>query len=637
MRSALLLGLRLTGAGAGPARVRTALVALAAGLGTLILLGVLAAGRAEQILTGPMYSSAELRRLMAAVVLSIALPVLVLAATSARLSAELRDRRLANLRLLGLTPAQTRAVAVAESGVAAAAGTALGWLAFLAVRPVAAQIGEAQRGWLPGTLRATGGEQALVALGMLLAVVLVAAIPQRLDLPSALGRARMADARRPSLLRAAPLAVGLLLCLGVVLRGSDGSHSPSDLVVAAFVAGVALLGLGLVVLVPVLVRLGADLLLRVSSGPVGTLTGRRLQAQPAAVTRVVSGLLIGLFLVTGARAVVVAFETTPQYLQAARQIENGQRVGINTTLAETDRLVRRATAVQGVDEVVALPLLSAGDCSRDMRQCYNAVVATCAQLQTVAPGVTGCREGEPMWLGAADAEITDRPLAWYAATDNVAMRSAEPVAELPAPTATVGSSGWNALDPVTANVLIPPTDVDLAQLSPGSRVDLLVLGAPGRGLGDALYDAGAVGENGMSYWGFEDYDFVAGLRALVWAIAAVVLAVGLLAFAVAAVDRALARRREVVSLQLAGVPPSLLRRAQWLEAALPLGIGTVLAVGLGVLAGATYLTLADEPTHLPWAQSLTLAGVAALSSVVIAALTVVAASPRLRPDLVRAE
>jgi hypothetical protein len=242
-----------------------------------------------------------------------------------------------------------------------------------------------------------------------------------------------------------------------------------------------------------------------------------------------------------------------------------------------------------------------------------------------------------MWLGAADAEITDRPLAWYAATDNVAMRSAEPVAELPAPTATVGSSGWNALDPVTANVLIPPTDVDLAQLSPGSRVDLLVLGAPGRGLGDALYDAGAVGENGMSYWGFEDYDFVAGLRALVWAIAAVVLAIGLLAFAVAAVDRALARRREVVSLQLAGVPPSLLRRAQWLEAALPLGIGTVLAVGLGVLAGATYLTLADEPTHLPWTQSLTLAAVAALSSVVIAGLTVVAASPRLRPDVIRAE
>ncbi len=635
MRSALLLGLRLTGAGAGPARVRTALVALAAGLGTLILLGVLAAGRAEQALTGPMYSSAELRRLLAAVVLSIALPVLVLAATAARLSAELRDRRLANLRLLGLTPAQTRAVAVAESGVAATAGTALGWLAFLAVRPVVAQIGEAQRGWLPGTLRVSGGEQALVAFGMLLAVVLVAAIPQRLDLPSALGRARKADARRPSPLRVAPLAVGGLLCLGVVLRGGD--ESPSDLVVVAFFAGVTLLGLGLVVLVPVLVRLSADVLLRLSRGPVGTITGRRLQAQPAAVTRVVSGLLIGLFLVTGARAVVVAFETTPQYLQAARQIETGQRVGINTTLAETDGLVRRATAVQGVDEVVALPLLSAGDCSRDMRQCYNAVVATCAQLQTVASGVTGCREGEPMWLGPVAVETTDQPLAWYPTSDNAAMRSAEPVAELPAPTATVGGSTWDALDPVTANVLIPPADVDLAQLSPSARVDLLVLGEPGRGLGDALYDAGAVGENGMTYWGFEDYDFVAGLRLLVWAIAAVILAVGLLAFAVAAIDRALARRREVVALQLTGVPASLLRRAQWLEAALPIGIGTLLAVGLGTLAGATYLTLADEPTHLPWTQSLTLAGVAVLSSVVIAALTVVAASPRLRPDLIRAE
>ena len=141
----------------------------------------------------------------------------------------------------------------------------------------------------------------------------------------------------------------------------------------------------------------------------------------------------------------------------------------------------------------------------------------------------------------------------------------------------------------------------------------------------------------MYYWSFEDYDFVAGLRVLVWAIAAVILAVGLLAFAVAAIDRALARRREVVALQLAGVPASLLRRAQWLEAALPIGIGTLLAVGLGTLAGAAYLALADETTSLPWAQSLTLAGVAALSAVVIAGLTVVAASPRLRPDLIRAE
>lgn len=36
------------------------------------------------------------------------------------------------------------------------------------------------------------------------------------------------------------------------------------------------------------------------------------------MSRVVAGLLIGLFVVTGARALVVAFEDTPQYRSEAR-------------------------------------------------------------------------------------------------------------------------------------------------------------------------------------------------------------------------------------------------------------------------------------------------------------------------------
>ena len=48
-----------------------------------------------------------------------------------------------------------------------------------------------------------------------------------------------------------------------------------------------------------------------------------------------------------------------------------------------------------------------------------------------------------------------------------------------------------------------------------------------------------------------------------------VVGMGLLSFALAVVDRAVNRRRELLSLQLLGVPSATLRRSQWIEAAVP--------------------------------------------------------------------
>lgn len=164
----------------------------------------------------------------------------------------------------------------------------------------------------------------------------------------------------------------------------------------------------------------------------------------------------------------------------------------------------------------------------------------------------------------------------------------------------------------------------------------MVAGDPGRAGANRLLDLPL---NPEAVPDFGDYDFVAQLRALVWSIAAVILSVGLLAFAVAAVDRAVSRRREVTALQLVGVPRSVLRRTQWLEAAAPLALGCCLAIGLGLLAGATYLSMSSDWDRqpLPWMQSLVLAGLAALGSVLVGALTVIASSPRISPDLIRQE
>ena len=190
------------------------------------------------------------------------------------------------------------------------------------------------------------------------------------------------------------------------------------------------------------------------------------------------------------------------------------------------------------------------------------------------------------------------------------------------------------LSPLTASVLMPPSLVDLRELPASTQIEVLVLGTPGRTLADKLAGAGLTVESSADF-GF--YDYVAGLRAIVWTVAAVLLSVGLLAFAVAAVDRAVNRRREVVALQLVGVPASLLRRAQWVEAALPIGVGTVFAIGTGLLAAAAYLTYGSAGHWTPWHAAGILALISLTGAAAIAGLTVIAANPRIRPDLIRAE
>ena len=108
MIPAVRLGLRLAGVGApaGAGRfggARSAMVAVAATVGTSLLLGVAAIARSELALNPEQFESPGMKVLLDSVVGMIAVPVLVFAATAGRLAAALRDRRQANRCALGLS------------------------------------------------------------------------------------------------------------------------------------------------------------------------------------------------------------------------------------------------------------------------------------------------------------------------------------------------------------------------------------------------------------------------------------------------------------------------------------------------------------------------------------------------------
>jgi hypothetical protein len=451
--------------------------------------------------------------------------------------------------------------------------------------------------------------------------ILASVLPARSSVGDALAVSRRADRRPPGWWRLLPLAAGVALCLTVVASGPHGDDI-SDRQLTALFCGIGLTAVGMLLVLPVLVRLLTRLTAGRSLGPAQRLAVRRLEAQPASVARIIAALLIGLFLATGARFVLVAFESAPEYVQSERNVKVQQRVEVSTSQQEADSVAARIARTDGVTEVVDVPIL------HNSLEGTEAMVATCDQLVAIAPGFEGCRDGEPMRL-ASEGTTTHATaaLAWSAGD-----RTSRAVVTTPAdlPLATIDGPVFAALSPIYADVIIPPTMV--GDLPPDTGHSMLVVGPPGPDLAGRLADLGF----GASYYGTEEFEFVDTMRSVIWTVAAVVLGVGLLALMVSAIDRASQRRKEVVALQLVGLGPGVIRRAQGLETALPVVIGSVLAVGLGAVSGATYLSLIDSST-IPWEQTIVLGCVAVVGGLVVAAVSMVACAPRLRPEEIRAE
>lgn len=635
--TSLLLGWRLATSPAS--RLRSGLTLVATLIAALLLMTVAAIARAELATSTAYYTGTEMNRLLLAIVVTITIPIGVLVATVSRLSAATRDRRLASLRLVGLTPHQTRAVAVAETASLAVIGTVLGWAAFWLVRPLLTDREIGGRSWTDAAFTPSVVDQLLVLLAVPGLVAVVGVLGHGGKVQTALSRARRADRKPPSPWRALPLAVGVAICLWIKM--SDGEVEESSREPLLLLAGIALTGLGLVVVVPVFVRFVAAIMLRTGGRPATRIAGRRLEAQPAGVARVVAVLLIGLFVVTGARFVIAAFENTPQYQSAARDIEDSQVIAVDANEMTADELAASARKVPGIVDAFVVPTLYA-ECSGP-DGCLGAMVATCAQLHQLAPELTGCRDDEVAWLDEGSLELRtdlggDLPdqLTWQAGSEDEGWADVMTTeVDLPTLDGSTRQSPYDMAGNLYIDAIIPPAKA--GPLPTNTQNETVVIGPPGRDLGERLRESPHLPDRlGYMAPDYAEYDFVASLRSIVWSVAGLILVIGLLGYAVAAVDRAVERRKELVALQLLGTPKSVLRRAQWLEALVPIVVGSVLAVGLGALAGATYLKL-EEGGTLPWAQAGWLALVAAGCGVVVAGGVVVASTPSIRADQIRRE
>ena len=294
--------------------LRVALVALGTALGTQLLL---AAAAVLSIPEGGSYrfghgllDEAGLRGGVAFALALMLVPVLVFLAMCARVGAARRHRRLAALRLAGATPAQVRALAVLEAGVACALGSVLGVVVFeaLVVRLLPSGVGDGAgasgpASTVPLDFALAPGVVAAIALAVPLLGAASAALGLRGLVITPLGVARRAPRRPPSARPLLALAVGV-----VALWVSLPVLRIGEFVWVLLWIGVAAIALGLVLGTAWLsARMGAVLAGR-ARRPALLIAARRLEANPRGQARAPSAVLVCVLFAAGAATLRSIFQ-----------------------------------------------------------------------------------------------------------------------------------------------------------------------------------------------------------------------------------------------------------------------------------------------------------------------------------------
>ena len=505
---------------------------------------------------------------LSVVALALLLPVLIFIGTATRLSAARREQRFAAMRLVGATPRQISLIAAVESTVATAAGVAIGFGLFFALRVPLAAIPLTGQPFFPAELSLSLPDTLAVAVGVPAAAAVVARLALRRVNISPLGVTRRVTPAPPRAWRVLPLLAGLAELGFFAVHGEPASNSGQ---VLAFTTGFALIMIGLVIAGPWLTMAGARVLARRASRPGTLIAARRLADDPRAAFRAVSGLVLALFIFTVAATLLATQDT--------KHLAPADGAGANNTLVDQFSTnpddgpvagsappppatvltrLRQISGVQGIVEFHTVPGLTITSPQLGI-QGFTAAVVSCAQLAS-APGLGRCPAGAA--AAKVPASLTDignlAEVTWPAADVPARRLDSLPLASL-----DVATNGSQPAIEQARTVLenAYPTGT-------GSP--------PPQTLGEIT-----VADNGADN-AFQQLADVVILTSL--AIAGCTLAVS--------VAGGLADRKRPFSLlRLTGARLAMLRHVIALESAVPLLAVAAVAIGTGFAASAMYATM----------------------------------------------
>ncbi|MFL6162040.1 MAG: FtsX-like permease family protein [Jatrophihabitantaceae bacterium] len=537
--------------------------------------------------------------ILSIVIAALLLPVLVFIAGATRLSAARREQRFAAMRLVGATPGQISVLSAVESSIATVIGVVLGFGLFYAFRSPLAAIPFTGAPFFPHDLSPSPTQVLVVAFGLPVAAAVAARIALRRVSISPLGVSRRVTPRPPRGWRMIPLLAGLGE-LGYFAYVHDiGADTRTDTTTeaAAFLSGILLTMIGLVIAGPWLTMLGSRVLARRATRAAPLIAGRRLSDNPQAGFRAISGLVLAVFVGTCALAVISTIAAdnggTPRTSALA-----------TSTLVEEFRFGPEPEVKIGPDDTATLNRLAA------------------------VPGVTG--------LASIRFEPDSQPAPYFGPPPDYI--SCAELAKLPAlgrcwpgaQTAIIAPDYGGAITDRTSmsERIWAPAPVSVAQLA-GLPLATIVVGTDAsvaaveqaRTVLDLTYPQTFGAQTLHEYQAF-DSQRLNGYRQLANVVILVSLPIAGCSLAVNVAGGLAERRRPFGLLRLAGAPLAMLRRVVLLEAAAPLLVAAAVSAGAGLLAAHLFLRAQlSETLRPPGAQYYLL-----LTAGLIASLAVIAST-----------
>jgi hypothetical protein len=215
------------------------------------------------------------------------LSVLVLIGSATRIASYRREERLAVLRLIGATRRQTKLLTALDALLGAGIGSAIGLLAFQAIRYGALHQRAETLPFTYADLDVPPTAKTAVAVLVPVAAVVLGLVALRRVNISPLGVSRRTRASSPRARRMLPLLAGVIVFVAAAPRRSD---------VTGAVIGFLLIMIGLLIAGPwLLLKLSRVLRKMAGSAPL-LIAARRMEYEPKTAFRAVGGVVMVVFL-----------------------------------------------------------------------------------------------------------------------------------------------------------------------------------------------------------------------------------------------------------------------------------------------------------------------------------------------------
>ncbi|WP_217177460.1 FtsX-like permease family protein [Streptomyces sp. AC495_CC817] len=562
----------------------------------------------------------------------VLLPLAVFLSVCARLSAAARARRLAALRLLGLSRKGTQRVNAAETVAAAALGAALGLGAYSITNQLVSRIGLPGFKWYPG-------DGALSLSTVLICGVGCPALAWYVGRASARNAASNPLAVRRSAVEKAPgkwgllsLLPGMAIVIGYCVAGLT-DNAPRDTTLSSFLMplAVVLVGTGLVMMLPVISRTLSQRVARTTHSVSLGLAMRRNEVAPGGALRVATGLVVLVFTASLVQGVLIELD------QVSKNTSRVQSYNIELagTTADRQRAWEKVEGVRG--HAVVMRSRSSSQFGQ-FDPSLNVVLATCDQLRKLVSEVHGCVDGRPMRLWDPNQVASEQSKPGTRFSFDLRHEGHRRVMHVKVPREVLLYTDDHELPVIeSGSVLLPPSAAPAHHRPDVATLILLSTSSPDTvravldGIG-GVDPTTKVGTPGIVVTSLQQITVVKSLLGIGMVLG---LVIGVAAYLVAATDRAVERKPQVTALSLLGARPRTLRAVQVAQVVVPLAVGLALAVVLGKLAESSYLVTGGGAVYWDGA-GIPLLLACALGAVAVAA---VGALPlvgrRIDPELIR--